>query len=238
MNTAIATRILAESSDDEAHEALQIVLQNRFKQSLYHTCRELCGYRDINKETHGEFIRALESPTKRKLLVMPRGSLKSSIGVVGFSIWNIIRNPNIRILIDSSLYTNSKNFVQEIKQHLESPFMVEVFGEFRGEAGWSEGSITIAQRTRPIKEATVTASGIESNKTSQHYDLIICDDLNDSSNSATIELRQKVIRHYQMNIAILENEGTLALIGTRYAADDVIGYVLKNEVQIADPGAS
>ncbi len=237
MNKA-AVEYLKSLPKEVAEQATKEIVKKTYKNSLYLTCRDLCGYKDVNKTTHLNVLRALEAPTKRKLLVMPRGSLKSSIGVVGFCVWNIIRNPNIRILIDSSLYTNSKNFIQEIKQHLKSDLMVELFGEFEGDSGWSEGAITIRQRDRAIKEATITASGIESNKTSQHYDLIICDDLNDSSNSGTIELRQKVIRHYQMNIAILENAGSLVIIGTRYAADDVIGYVLKNEVQVEDPGAS
>lgn len=149
----------------------------------------------------------------------------------------MVKNPDIRILIDSEKYENSKNFIREIKGKLEDPRVVSLFGESKSPSNWSEGSITIAQRTKVLKESTVTASGVEAGKTGQHYDLIIMDDLNTEENSQTVDLRKKIIRHYQMNTAILEPEGVLVVIGTRYAADDVIGHILRElEVKEQDLG--
>jgi len=201
-----------------------------FREDLFVTAQVLLGYREITAYTHDEMIRCLEEPGTRKLICVPRGCFKSSIGVVSYSIWRLINDPNLRILIDSEIYENSKNFVREIRQKLEQSHMTELFGSFRSKQ-WSEGSITIAQRTKVLKEASVTASGVGANKVGQHYDLIIMDDLNTDRNSATPEGRQKVLRHYQMNVSILEPTGTMVVIGTRYAADDVIGWILENEVK-------
>lgn len=176
-----------------------------------------------------DMVRALEAPTKRKLIVMPRGTFKSSVGVVGYSIWLLINNPNLRILIDSEKYENSKNFIREIKGKLEDKLVTDVFGQFRGK-NWNEGEITIAHRTANLKEASITASGVGAGKTGQHYDVIIHDDLNTEENSQNPEQRKKILRHYQMNTSILEPDGTLVVIGTRYAIDDVIGVILENEV--------
>jgi len=208
---------------------VQRMLANEYRSSLYLTAKQLLGYKDITWATHGPIIQALESHTLRKLLCVPRGCFKSSLGVVAYSIWCLLRNPNERILIDSEVYSNSKNFLREIKAHLENPALTRLFGTFRHEP-WSEGEITIAQRTVPLKEASITCGGVETVKVGQHYNRIIMDDLNSGNNSGTEEGRQKVINHYRMNTAILEPGGTMVVIGTRYHSGDIIGWVLENEI--------
>ncbi len=213
--------------------AVTRVLQETFRGSVYKTARLLCGYTDMTEFTHGPMCEKLQSKKKRKLIVMPRGTFKSSVGVVGFIVWLLINNPDIRILIDSEKYANSKNFIREIKGKLDSAKIRSLFGEFKSDNNWTEGSFTIRQRTKLLKEASVTASGIGAGKTSQHYDVIIHDDLNTEENSDNSEQRKKILRHYKMNVSILEPDGILVVIGTRYATDDVIGYILDNEVKTA-----
>ena len=157
---------------------------------------------------------------------MPRGTLKSTLGVVAFSIWILLRDPNATILIDSEIYENSKNFLREIKALLQTDNMTELFGEFKGPI-WTEGELVIKQRTKPIKEASITCGGVATGKTGQHYDYLIHDDLNSSNNSETIEARKKVLSHFRLNLAILNPQGTSVVIGTRYASDDIIGVILK-----------
>ncbi len=204
-------------------------------ESLALTAKAL-GYKDINPRTHGDMIRNLESETTRKLIVMPRGTFKSSIGCVSYPIWRLNKNPNLRILIDSEIYSNSKNFLREIRLHLEKPDLVRLYGVYKTDHCWNEGEIIVAQRSKVFKEASITAGGIGAEKTGQHYDLIICDDLNSPSNSQTKEARQKVIDHYRYLTSILEPNGTLVVIGTRYAEDDAIGFVLTNEIGPANVG--
>ena len=73
-------------------------------------------------------------------------------------------------------------------------------------------------------------------KTGMHFDVIIMDDLNSASNSNTPEARAKVRDHYRMNHAILEPGGIMLVIGTRYAADDVIGFILDTECSTKKEG--
>lgn len=212
-------------------QAYKEIAADELRSSLYKLARVGLGMRDVNPETHGDMLRALESDTLRKLLVMPRGTLKSSIGVVAYSIWLLLRNPNLRILIDSEVYTNSKNFLREIKAHLEGPKLTGIFGEFKSDNSWSEGEITIRQRTQPYKEASITCGGIGTVKVSQHFDVIIGDDLNSNNNSQTSEGRQKVIDHYRLNISILEPSGIYLVIGTRYSQGDLIQYIIDQEIE-------
>lgn len=205
-----------------------------YRKSLFLTAKHLCGYQDTNWHTHGDMIRVLESDKPFRLVVMPRGTFKTSIAVVAYVIWRIINNPNIRILIDSALYTNSKKTLREVTAHLESERFTYLFGKFRGDGVWNESEIIISQRTIVKKEATVTVSGIGAQKTSQHYDEIIADDLNDKDNSSTAEGRQKVIDHWKMYVPLLDPGGKKTLIGTRYHVEDCIGHVLSNEVCLPD----
>lgn len=212
-------------------EALKEALREEYRSSLYKTAKDLLGYSDMTLNTHGAMIEALEDEaTKNKLIVMPRGTFKSSVSSVAYPIWRLIRNPNLRILIDSEVYSNSKNFLREIRAHLiGNQRLIQLFGEFKT-SNWNESEVTIAQRTAIKKEASITCGGIGTIKVGQHYDLIIADDLNSQNNSETVEGRKKVIRHYQMYVGLLDPGGEKVVIGTRYAVDDVIGHILENEI--------
>lgn len=223
--------ILSDLNPEQQLKVYQQALRDQYRESLYHCCKYLLSYSDLTARTHGDMIKALQSQTKRKLIVMPRGTFKSSIGVVGYSVSRLIQNPNLRILIDSEVYDNSKNFIREIKGHFENQKLIDLYGSFKTDSNWSEGSITIKQRTKILKESSITASGIGAGKTGQHYDLIIHDDLNSPKNSGTPEAREKVWQHYQMNTAILEPEGEIIVIGTRFSADDVIGRIMSQEIE-------
>jgi hypothetical protein len=193
------------------------------------TAKYLLQYPDINKSTHSDIISALEAATTRKLVVCPRGSLKSTVCDISYPLWLLLNNADLRILIDSEVYSNSKTFLREIKSQLESERLTSLFGQFRGEQ-WTEGSITIKQRKTPSKEPSIQVSGIGAVKVGQHYDVIIMDDMNSNNNSQTKEGRQKVIDHYKLNMSILEPEGTLVVVGTRYAENDLICHILQNEL--------
>lgn len=213
------------------HQLLKDKLQQRYRSSLFDTCNILLKYKDVNEQTHGPTIRALESDTCRKLICVPRGCLKSSIASVAYPIWILLNNPNARILIDSELYTNSKNFLREIRGHLESPWLSDIFGKFKSST-WNAGEITINQRDKIMKEASITVGGIGTTKVGQHFDYLIMDDMNSEENSLTPENCLKVISHYRGNISILEPTGTLVIIGTRWSELDLIGHVLQNELSI------
>lgn len=210
--------------------------QNYYRDSLFDLSIDLLGFKDVNESTHGGIIKALGSDSHRKLICVPRGCLKSTIACVAYPIWLLIRNPNLRILIDSELYTNSATFLREIKQHLASSRLVSIFGEFKSKC-WNESEIIIAQRTANLKEASITVGGVGTTKVGQHYDVIIGDDYNSPNNSDSPEKCQKVISHYKYNTSILEPTGTYVVIGTRYAENDLIGHILSNEVNIEEESA-
>ncbi len=222
-------KILSKLDPHQRDLVSKQVLRDLYKENLFSFAKYFLGYKDIVSHAHLEMIEVLESPTKRKLIVMPRGTFKSSIGVVAYSLWLLIRNPNERILIDSELYTNSRNFLREMKAHMMSQNWKNLFGEWEGPI-WTESELTVRARTKSYKEASITASGVGATKVGQHYTVIIGDDYNSSNNSATPEACQKIVDHYRLNQSILEPDGTYVVIGTRYSVGDLPGFILDNEI--------
>ena len=204
------------------------VQQEAFRQSLYYTAKYLCGYSEINERTHGDCIRTLESSSPRKLIVMPRGTFKTSLAIVAYAIWRMIRDPNERILIESELWSLAKNSLKEIKEHIKSDRFQGVF------PGWTlsqdnQTEMTISARMKILKEPTMTSSGMGAGKTGSHFSVILLDDLNSPQNSHRPELASQVIDHYRYYTSILEPGGTIVVVGTRYSEMDLIGFILKNE---------
>ncbi len=205
-------------------------------ENFFFFAKDFLGYKDLEWGVHGQFINVFESSAPRKLVVMPRGTFKSTLGSVAYPIWRLLRNPDLTILLDSELYSNSKNFIREIKGHLQSERMTALFGSQLGPK-WDEGEIILKSRKANRKEASITAGGLGTTRIGQHYDLIIGDDYNSPQNSETPEKCQKVIDHVRYNLNILNPGGEYLFIGTRYAERDVIGFFLKeilNEDKLAE----
>jgi predicted phage terminase large subunit-like protein len=57
---------------------------------------------------------------RRRLVLIPRGHLKSTLCSVGYVLWRIYRNPNIRIAVGCATQALALQFVREIKQYLEN----------------------------------------------------------------------------------------------------------------------
>ena len=223
----LATK-LDELPDEDAPAIIQEMTREFYRKDFYMFAKKLIGYKDMSFKTHGCITDLLQGPSKRKLICVPRGCLKSSIACVAFPIWLLINDPNLRILIDSELYTNSSTFIREIKLHMQNQALVDLFGSFVGST-WNSDEIIIKQRTKNLKEASISAGGVETTKVGQHFDYIIHDDLNSPKNSSSPESCQKVVDHYKYNTSILEPDGTMVIIGTRYSANDIIGHILDNE---------
>lgn len=220
---------LASLSPEKRAEVYREVLRRDYRKSLFLTAQRLLEYRDINWPTHGDVIEALEDPqAKSKLIVMPRGTFKSSICCISYPIHLLMNNPNLRIFLTSEVYTNSKNLLREIKGKLLSERFTGLFGRW-DQGGWNEGEI-IVPRTVHHKEASITCGGVETVKVGQHYDVIIADDLNSDNNSATPEGCEKVRNYARMLTGILEPNGIIAFVGTRYSANDNIAHIIRDEL--------
>ena len=226
--------VLKKHTQDNQRKILREIKKDVYRDSLFLFARDICGFKEITENTHMPMISALECPeTLRKLIVVPRGCFKSSLGSVAYPMWLLERNPNLRIMLDSELYSNSKNLLREIRSHYESEVFTGVFGPRRHDQVWNEGEIIISTRTKINKQASISCSGIGAQKTGNHFDFIIADDLNSPGNTKNPEIAESVRNHFRYYTSILDPGGTLVIIATRYSELDVIQMILDNEIGIS-----
>ena len=180
---------------------------------------------------HLEMLQFQSAAEETCLQLAPRGFGKSIILTIVRSVFEIIRNPNIRILIASNTQLQAEVFLREIKFHLEhNPKMLEYFGSFASEDKWDIREIVVAPRTSPAKESTITCVGVGGPVASRHYDVIIADDLVDEENSRTETQREKVETWWYKTLGpCCEPEGRVYVLGTRYHHLDLYGHLLRNE---------
>lgn len=225
------------------------------KTDLYFLCKEVLGYSKMEPHTHQELcdyttsvlpnpppVDHIEGFDPRKnllLLLMPRGTFKSSVVTIGFTLQFILNEPNARILIDSETFSKSKAFLREIIDHLiNNESYREIFKAIHGmypytkksEAKlWTDSEVILPCRNVAKKEPTISCAGIDVTKNGMHYDLIVADDLHSEKNVTNKEQIQQVIDHYKLAFSLLDPGKPMIIIGTRWDYSDLYQHIIDFE---------
>lgn len=207
---------------------------------------------------HRELAEFITSPQydgyeayKRRVVLMPRGHLKSTIGCVGYALWRIFRNPNIRIIVGTNVLALVHSFIRELRQWFEDPELqqrvwnntasyvhaplIPGMDKGRRSRGNHEDNYTEAEDKKVIwnntaiqvlrqgkfKEPTVYALSVGSKVTGQHYDLAILDDIVDFDNTATVAKMDKTYEWAQDLESVLDPIHTCEFTGEEIG-DEVI----------------
>lgn len=203
------------------------------KTSLHFLCTQILGYTDWDT-IHDDMEKFINRKSARKLMLIPRGHLKTAMVTKGFAVQSVLRNPNVRILIANQVWDKSREMLGEIKQMFtDKSDLPKIFGSFMSDH-WREDDIVVRQRTRALAAPTIGTSGVEAESTSSHYDIIFLDDLQGEKNFQTPEQREKVKRYYRSMIDLIEPGGLIVVIGTRWHLDDVYQYIMDNEKEYYD----
>lgn len=196
--------------------------------SLKFLCETMLGMKDWG-DVHTDLSKFLKKSGRRKHIELPRGHLKSSIVTKGWTIQQALNNPDIRILLANAVWDNSRKFLRSIQKYLApGNHLANYFGQFQSDH-WNQDECTIRQRKKILDAPTWATTGIEKEQTSQHYDLIIGDDLVARENVSTAEQREKVLLYYKDLHDLLEPDGTIVIIGTRWHQDDLYSKILEDQ---------
>ncbi|MEZ4742297.1 MAG: hypothetical protein R3B45_07610 [Bdellovibrionota bacterium] len=220
----------AQTVVDEYHQLLRDLILGKHRVDLLAT--EILGY-DI-RDFHQDIIETQNRCVIGKAMILAfRGCGKSTVATVVRCIYEIIKNPNIRILIASKTQLQAEIFLREIKDHfVTNEKLRNIFGDHEG-SKWDTKEIIVSKRTKTIKESTVSCIGVGGPTASRHYDLIICDDIVDEENARTELQRERLkVWFYKSLLPTLEPNGRVFIVGTRWHPDDLYSYVLKNSPEI------
>lgn len=200
------------------------------------------GNKDMEYGTHGELCETLqyaesikETGTTEILILMPRGTFKSSIASQAYPVWRYLHNPNIRILITNEARERAAAFLGAIKSTVQNnEYFASLYGDQVNDPKtgkprlWNLDSVTLSGRNDWTKrESTLSIGSQSSTKTGMHYDLIIADDLISEKTVTTPQQIRKTLIYYRQLQSLLDPGGVLVIIGTRYNHDDLYGTLIK-----------
>lgn len=196
---------------------------------LYSFNRDILGYNEMAESPHRLMCDSIQQSGTRHLDLWPRGTFKSTMITIGYVIQQVSLNPNIRILIANATLQNARSFLREIKSHFErNEELRKIIGDqVSREDKWTDSEIIVKGRTKNLKEPTIQVAGVGMSLVSQHYDMIIGDDLVNTESVNTPEQIEKTKIWFKMAMSLLEPTGKIMLIGTRYHFDDLYGWIIK-----------
>lgn len=194
------------------------------------------GYRDLGEFHTPEIeslskVRFVDNTPYRKLWYWFRGAFKTSIIDESHSIYLIINNPNIRILLDSYTISIAEDILKNIKnQFISNTEFRWLFPEFcpvantvgKIEFGTSQ-DFTVPCRTKSLKEPTMMCAGVGTNLTGLHFDWHKHDDLVTKFSVTNDTQIQESKDHYYSLRSLFDNPGCPRedVIGTIYHFNDL-----------------
>jgi hypothetical protein len=172
----------------------------------------------------------------RGLILYPAAHGKTTITSTLLPIWELCRDPNIRMAIIGKNDDEAEGIMRVILAELEdNDDLIRDFGPFKPDAGsnkpWGVSSgLMVAKRTRRAKEPTIAVFGSGARTVLGHRtDWTICDDVITEKNSATPEQRQKTRDWFNLSVETMCEHATsrLTVVGTRFDPADLYGDLLE-----------
>ena len=231
-----------EFSDKDKKEAIRRVYQALFKRD-FRAFVYLLKYRDLGAFHSGclseiSKIRNLESQPVRRLWLWARGFFKTSLITESHTLWLIVNNPDIRILIVSFSLEVAKKPLGAIRnQFLTNEDFRYFFREFcplpnkEGKIEWGTSeAFTIPNRSKSLKEPTVMCAGVGTNITGLHFDYMKIDDLVNKDSVTNDTQIQSSKDYYSLLRPIFDNPTIPRedVIGTIYHFNDLHSELKKN----------
>lgn len=215
---------------DKRRKAL-FYLQNPFLFQRDVLCKP--SWRENLAEIHERGLEWINQGKRKKLILWPRKHLKSTIFTQGEALRRALIDPDIRILISSVRWDNAKRFLGSIKGYLSSPKFIELFGDLMPDPRDrlrknNDAELTLRSRINlGLREPTFSTTGLDAAQTSQHYDLIIHDDLVERRNIGNPEQIEKVITYFKDSLDLLDPGKELWILGTRWHPLDLYGWIME-----------
>lgn len=222
--------------------------------------------REVAGHIHQEMCEVMERHPLKELIEVPRDHFKTTIAGEALPIWRALpftsgdeellrllgygdetvlafrrrHNPDVRILIVSEVEKNAQRIGQRISIHYQSNDLFRaLFADILPPSGavWNAGTMT--HRRSPGMahgEGTYNFLGTGSALQSNHFDLIIQDDLVGRMGPDSAVGFEEGIQYHQLLVGAFDNQTTGAgeineevVIGNRWAENDLNEWIRRNE---------
>jgi hypothetical protein len=200
-------------------------------------------YEKLNESLHLDMANFRQSPASmapsaRAAEIVTRGFYKSTICAHGADSWEIVRDPNIRIRLVSSIVERAHTFKNISRSTFDSnAFFAMIYPEYvpsKSTPRWNETEFVAPNRTRNYAEPTMSAGGATGASEGIHVDLLDVDDIEgledlDVQHRAAATMFQKKKWFATNSTALLVDlTSRINLKGTFYGGDDVHSAIMND----------
>jgi phage terminase large subunit-like protein len=171
--------------------------------------------------------------TRKKMILMSRGHVKSNLCTIAYCLWRIVRDQNVRILIGSHKDEDGEKFVGAMEAVIEHHDVFrDTFPEIyyrvanNGKPKLANSTEFLVERSASYVEPTVQACSPRSSVTGRHYDVFIGDDLVNERSITGPELLDRTKEFHELCESLLDPGADELIIGTRYHYEDEYGRII------------
>lgn len=192
--------------------------------------------RDTGKWEYKPLMPMTEMPGKRRRLILdPRGHLKTTINAQAHTIQWILNYPSIAIQIIQSNAEKAEAIIREIKQHFQyNPVFRDLFPDYvpqkKLDDFGNQSQFTTPARPPEVirREPTIMAGSIDKGSAGYHFDVMKFSDIVEPNNVRTPEQIQAVISSFWLAENLLvAPQYWIDVEGTRYDFSDLYGRLIE-----------
>ena len=160
------------------------------------------------------------------LAIAPRHS-KSSIVTLAFPLWLIFQDPDQKILIVNAEASLSENFGIRLREYVKE--YGEIFDVYLSDVKHSSTHIKFEDKNGRLYKGHIRLTGASGSITGQDADILILDDIYKGFSDITPTLLDKKIEWFKtMILQRKEPQTKLLILHTRWASNDLQGYLMEN----------
>lgn len=151
---------------------------------------------------------------------------------VARTLWELGKNPNLRVVIVSNTVKQAEKVSKAIGHYItESEELKQVFPDLKPNPGgpWTQTAITVKRSTR-AKDPSVQACGIHGSILGARIDLLVLDDILDYENTRTAHLRNDTKQWvYSTLFGRLTADARVICVGNAWHQEDLLHYFAQSK---------
>lgn len=240
----LSDEALRKRTQEQLDKVQSLAFKEQAENDLYFFCEHVLGYQDLNTELHGRMCEKLTDTTgcPQKLILVPRGHLKSSVATVGFPLWLLVNDPNRTIGMFNFSERLIQAFLRNIRQNLEAnrvflKFWSKIVPEPNKREIWNQREVQVIRAVQQ-PAPSIQALSIMENTAGTHHDIHIYDDLVCKESVYTADAIQRLHERFVDTGAILNPPnkrdpfcGARRMIGTRWHWGDEYQKIIDDQAE-------
>lgn len=190
-------------------------------------------YRDLNwvHQRLCDFLDFRKNPVLQKLVIMFRDGLKSCIGRAMLIQWflnKVFRKERGSAFIYSGIVDLAEDHAEKVAKELLENKLIQGF--FCGKLPAKKSDFDVCKKEKiRYRGIEIDIGSPEKSLTGHHYELGINDNLVNEVNSQNSSQREKIIKRWQQQEAVLKEKSREVILETTWWPDDLTGYIVGGE---------